>query len=286
VVHTEGVLATLPEYRRASQARKDWERIPVLAGAYALTGEARYRDAYARFLTAWLDLYAISGNPIDETHLDGWLLAYRAAGASLPPELQDRMQKFACDLADRYSQPQSKGKSSSTNNWQSHRAKLAVMGALTCGRPEGIRRAEAVFAAQIRDNLRPDGESIDFAQRDAIHYVVYSIEPLLEAALFSEQAGRPLFAVVGPGGQSLSRGLQWLAPYARGEKSHEEFVRSQVRFDAERAAAGVAGFSGRFVPTKARWTFWLAARLDGQWEASSEALGLPEIAQRIAWQIR
>jgi hypothetical protein len=160
------------------------------------------------------------------------------------------------------------------------------MGAWVCGQPELIERAEAVFTAQIRDNLRPNGESVDFKQRDAIHYVLYSVEPLLEAALLSQRQGRPLFTTVGPAGQSLGRSLDWLSAYASGEKVHEEFVHSRVRFDAERAAAGVAGFSGTFAPVKARWTFWLAAQLDGKWAALSASLGLPGSAQRASWLVR
>jgi hypothetical protein len=62
---------------------------------------------------------------------------------------------------------------------------------------------------------------------------------------------------------------------ARGEKAHDEFVRSQVRFDAEGAAAGVPGFSGPFEPKTARKTYWLAARLDPQWQALGDAPGVP-----------
>ena len=164
--------------------------------------------------------------------------------------------------------------------------KLAVMGAHTCGELALIGRAEETFADQIRDNLLPSGETVDFAERDAIHYVVYSVEPLLEAALFARQQGRSLFATKGPKGQSLSHTLEWLAPYARGEKTHEEFARSQVRFDAERAAAGVPGFTGPFSPKKAQWTYWLAAQLEDKWVALSEKLGSPPITQRAPWLAR
>lgn len=286
VVHTEGTLPTLPAYQRALQARKDWNSIAVLASAYAMNREARYLDGYARYLAAWLDIYRISGNPIDETALGDWLLAYRSVGVALPPALALRMRNFACDLAVRYTQPQPSSRKTSTNNWQSHRAKLAVMGAQTCGEPKLIAEAEAVFAAQIRDNLLPSGETVDFAERDAIHYVVYSVEPLLEAALFASLQGRPLFSITGPKGQSLSRTLEWLAPYARGEKTHEEFVHSQVRFDAERAAAGVPGFTGPFSPKKAQWSYWLAAQLDGKWLELSEKLGSPPIVRQAPWLVR
>jgi hypothetical protein len=286
VVHTEGTLPTLAAYQRALQARKDWGVMAVLASAYAMDRDARYLDGYARYLAAWLDVYRISGNPIDETALGDWLLAYRTAGSELSPALAQRMRQFACDLAVRYTQPQPTSRKTSTNNWQSHRVKLAVMGSYMCDKPALISQAEAVFAAQIRDNLLPSGETVDFAERDAIHYVVYSLEPLLEATLFARLQGRTLFATKGPNGQSLSRTLEWLEPYARGEKTHEEFVRSQVRFDAERAAAGVPGFAGPFSPKKAQLTYWLAAQLEDKWLELGEKLGNPPITQRAPWLVR
>lgn len=286
VAHIEGTLPTLPAYRRAQEARRDWDAMATLAALYALEGNARHRDGYARTLAAWLDVYVISGNPIDESRLGHWLLAYRAAGAALPPELDERMRAFACALADRYVAPQPPSRRTSTNNWQSHRVKIAVMGAGVCGDPARIARADAAFAAQVAANLLPAGPSVDFAERDALHYVVYSLEPLLEAALFAQHEGRALYAVTGPQGQSIAGTLDWLAPYVRGEKTHDEFVRSQVRFDAERAAAGVPGFSGLFEPKSAQRTYWLAAQLDPQWRDVSAALGPPWITQRAPWLVQ
>jgi hypothetical protein len=286
VIHTEGTLPAVPSNQRAVQSKKDWVSISVLANAYTMTREPRFLDGYARYLAAWLDMYKISGNPIDETALGDWLLAYRSAGAMLPSDLAHRMRRFACDLAARYTQPQPSSRKTSTNNWQSHRVKLAVMGTHVCGKPELITEAEAIFARQIQDNLLPSGETVDFAERDAIHYVVYSVEPLLEAALFARPQGRSLFATTGPQGQSLSRTLEWLAPYARGDKTHEEFVHSQVSFDAQRAAAGVPGFAGPFSPRYAQWSFWLAAQLDAKWLELSEKLGTPSITQRASWLAR
>ncbi len=285
-VHTEGTLPAAPSYRKAVQSKKDWVSMSVLANAYAMTREPRYLEGYARYLAAWLDVYKISGNPIDETALGDWLLAYRSAGAALETDLAQRMRRFACDLSARYTEAQPAARKTSTNNWQSHRVKLAVMGARVCGKPVLIAKAEAVFAGQIQDNLLPSGESVDFAQRDAIHYVLYGVEPLLEAALFAGTQGRSLFAIAGRDGQSISRTLDWLAPYARGDKTHEEFVHSQVRFDAERAAAGVPGFSGPFSPGKAQWTYWLAARLDAKWQDLSDKLGTPPITARAPWLMR
>ena len=257
--------------------------ISTLASAYAVSGEARYRAAYERYQSAWLDTYKISGNPIDETGLSQWLLAYHVAGDALPPARQRQLQEFACRLSARYQQKLPAHRKTTTNNWQSHRVKLALMGGLICLDPELIERAIALFKEQIRNNLLASGPAIDFFERDAIHYVVYSVEPLLEAATLSRQYGAPVFQHSSPDGQSISRTLEWLAPYARGELKHEEFVHSSVRFDAERAAAGVSGFFGKFSPEKMRHMYWLAARLDQCWSVLSQSLGEPWVTYRAPW---
>jgi Alginate lyase len=283
VVHTAGVLPTTEAFKRAVESRRDWQLMSDLASLFAATSEQRYLARYEQYLSAWLSTYRISGNPIDETNLSLWMLAYRVAGGALPLPIQARMRIFACDLSARYQQRQPPERTTSSNNWQSHRVKLAAMGAFVCGDSRLIDRAITAFKDQIRDNLLPTGEAIDFFERDAIHYVVYSVEPLLETALFSELNGKPLFDHVGPQGQSLSRTLEWIAPYARGDKSHQEFARSKVRFDAERAAAGVPGYSGPFDPRKARYAYWLASRLESRWSDLSLQLEQPWVTQRAPW---
>jgi hypothetical protein len=285
VVHVEGTLPTTASYQRARQSSNDWTTMSTLASAFASTRDARYLERYAQYLEAWLAVYRISGNPIDETGLGDWLLAYRAAGRALPQSTRERMRAFSCELAARYQQAQPRGRTTSTNNWQSHRVKLGVMGAFACSDRALIDGAVAAFERQIRDNLLASGEAIDFYERDAIHYVLYSVEPLLEAALFANQNGRSLFGTTGPQGQSLGRTLDWLVPYARGERTHLEFVHSKVRFDAERAAAGVPGFAGPFDPGKARYAYWLAAQLDPRWTALDASLRTPPIARRAPWLV-
>lgn len=293
VVHTEGTLPTAAGYKLAVQAKADWIAMAALASAYAVAHAAdpsgaraaRYRDGYEQYLSSWLDVYNISGNPIDESGLGHWLLAFRVAGQALTVPTQQRMRAFACKLSARYQQRMPPSRGTSTNNWQSHRVKLAVMGALTCSTPALVNGAQQLFEEQVRANLAPSGQSIDFAQRDALHYVVYSLEPLVEAALFASFDERPLYRYTGPQGQSIARGLEWLLPYASGQRTHEEFVHSSVPFDKARADAGVAGYSGLFKPELARHLYWLAAQLDIRWAATSQDLGIHSIVHRAAWQI-
>jgi glycerate kinase len=95
-----------------------------------------------------------------------------------------------------------------------------------------------------------------------------------------------LFAIEGSKGRSIGRTLDRLAPYVRGDRTHEEFVRSRVAFDVQSPAAGVPGFAGAFDPRKARTEYWLAARPDaGRLELSS-ALGSPWVTQRASWLVQ
>jgi hypothetical protein len=69
----------------------------------------------------------------------------------------------------------------------------------------------------------------------------------------------------GANGASLQAALGWLMPYADGSKTHEEFVHSNVPFDAKRREAGLPGYSGQWDPKNATELFHLAARLDGRY---------------------
>ena len=73
-------------------------------------------------------------------------------------------------------------------------------------------------------------------------------------------------------GVSLAAALDWLAPYADGSRTHEEYVHSHVAFDKKRADAGLAGFSGMWEPKSAATLYWQAARLDPKYRTLAERL--------------
>ncbi len=88
---------------------------------------------------------------------------------------------------------------------------------------------------------------MDFKERDALHYVVYDLEPLVRAALVAKSQGQDWLKLSGKDGQTLEAGLNWLLPYAKGEKTHQEFAHTTKRFDVARGNAGVGGFTGEWV---------------------------------------
>ncbi|MFW5846280.1 MAG: iduronate-2-sulfatase, partial [Planctomycetota bacterium] len=64
-----------------------------------------------------------------------------------------------------------------------------------------------------------------------------SLKPPIELAMI---LGEPeLYTWEGPEGGSLKKSVDFVVPYATGEKTHKEWVDSRVRLDQERAAAGL-----------------------------------------------
>jgi hypothetical protein len=86
------------------------------------------------------------------------------------------------------------------------------------------------------------------------------------AALAARRHNRNWLRDKAPSGATLQGALDWLAPYATGEKTHEEFVHTTVPFDKARSAAGLPGFSGDWRPQDAAELFHLAARLDARYQ--------------------
>ena len=273
-VHTEGTLPHQGIYDQSREAMRDWSAMRDLALGSALTGDEAHLRAVNRYFAAWLDVYRASLNPIDETGLDNVILAYDLAGKGLPDDLRQKMGELMRTLATGYLavQPNTR-KGTTVNNWQSHRVKLITLSAFALNDSGLISSAQRALQTQLDYNLHADGSTVDFEQRDALHYVVYDLEPLLIAALAAKAHGLEWYSMKSRNGASLETALQWLAPYATGERTHEEFAHTTVEFDRTRAKAGLPGFSGRWDPKISAMLYQLAGRLNPRWTTLATQLG-------------
>ena len=268
-VHTEGTLPHEGIYDQSADALKDMDLMRDAALAWRVTNAPRYLQLVDRFLSAWVSTYQPSFNPIDETRFDSLIVAYDMTASALPVKTRNASMAFLTKLANGYiaqidAQPRPL-KGNYRNNWQSHRIKLIAMAAFTLDNRKMINAAQRLFVEHVGDNIEPDGSTIDFAERDALHYVTYDLQPLVTAALAARRHNRNWLPEKGANGASLQAALNWLAPYANGSKTHEEFVHSSVAFDAKRREAGLPGYSGQWDPKNAAELFHLAARLDGRY---------------------
>jgi len=273
-VHTEGTLPHQGIWDQSIEAEKDWPLMLDFGFAFRLTGDKRYLDAEDRYLTAWLDVYKVSFNPIDETKMDQIIEVYDLASPDLPAATREKMNGFLREMATGYLEridKQMAGHKEDNANWQSHRIKLIVLAAYGLGDAELIGRAEKAFRRQVSVNIAADGAVVDFTKRDALHYVTYDLEPLTVAALAAKEHGHNWFHGAA-GAPSVAIAVDWLLPFALGEKTHEEFVHSSVRFDADRAKAGLKGYSGQWEPANSIHLFQLAAVLDAKYQQVPEQI--------------
>jgi hypothetical protein len=277
-VHTEHTLAADPSRQASLAAERDLRRVRDAALAWRNGAGDVWLQRAAAGLKPWFETYRPDLNPIDETPLDALVEAYALVGRGLPADVRQADAAFLERWARAYvravdaakDDPRAKGVW--TNNWQSHRVKLVAMIAAATGSTALQGDAERLFRLQVAQNIRPDGEVLDFRQRDALHYVVYDLEPLLQASLAARSFGRDWYAMP-VNGASLAKAVAWLEPYADGRLAHEEFVHSTVAFDAERARAGERGYSGPFQPRTAARLFHLAAAFDPRFAGLADRLG-------------
>jgi hypothetical protein len=274
-----GRLPQDPVYKQTSLASTDLPIMADLALAYRLTSDKKYLDAATRYLRAWASTYKTGMNPINDQDFYYFFIANDLVQADLPADVQAITKSFVRQYAEAYlneleksyspgnpqngtDQNNKKPDPTRNNNFQSHRIKLGTLAAFATGDKTLIARARAGFDQQVTINIYPDGTVWDFHERDAMHYVIYDLEPLLLAAMAAKAHGEDWFSYKSPSGSSLKGPLDWLIPYAESEKTHVEFVHSTVPFDATRAKAGVKGFSGPWDPKGSVTTFAYASVLD------------------------
>lgn len=276
-VHIEG---TLPGQGIEQASRRALQDLPVardLALAWRRTGDRRYLQQAGRYLLAWSSTYKPSFNPIDESGFEDLIVAYDLTEPDLNAATRRRFDVFLRSVATGYLEAMETGKverpQTLTNNWQSHRIKLATLAAFQLGDAALIARARTAFEKQIAANLRPDGSVLDFPMRDALHYVVFSLQPLLTAAYAAKVHRQDWYTYATPEGATLHRSLDWLAPYARGDKTHVEFANSVVPFDRQRRDAGAAGFqNANWQPAEAAELYAIASLFDPRYVALRDQL--------------
>ncbi len=268
-LHTEGTLPHEGIYDQSVEAEKELDLMRNAALAWRATSDDRYLKLVDRFLFAWVTTYQPSFNPIDETRFEGLILAYDMTASALPVKTRNATMVFLNRFANGYiqqvdAQPRPL-KGTFANNWQSHRVKLISMIAFTLDNRKMIAAAQRLFIEHIGDNVAPDGSTLDFTERDALHYVTYDLQPLVTAALAARRHNRNWLPERAANGATLAGALDWLTPYATGDKTHEEFVHSSVPFDAKRREAGLPGYTGAWDTKNAAELYHLAARLDGRY---------------------
>ena len=258
---SEGRLHSDPEKIQSLKARGDLSKAEALGYAYALTRKTEYGEKAREFVLAWARIYESDGNPINESEFIRLMKGYDLTRI-LYYTAQERAEvdRWLLRMAEKERATIRPASSTSKNNHHSHRLKIVGHVALLLSNPELVRWTIADYKRHLNVNLFSDGSTFDFRQRDALHYHVYDLVPLVELAVAADKNGMNLYAHTTPEGAGLEKSIAFLIPYVTGEKTHREFVHSSVKFDLQRSTAGDPSIQAgeKWNPKKAQRLFDLA----------------------------
>ena len=237
-VVTEGHLDTDPLKIHTLAALADMGKIEALAWAWAVSGNAHYAHKARVFILAWAKVNRPDGDAINETRFEPLIVGYDLVRGTFP----EADRRFVDEWLRRKAIVLWENRRKVGDNWYSHRLKIVGLIGWTINDPALTADTVEGFQQQINHNLRANGAASDFYIRDALHYQIYDLEPLLTLARTAGRCGQNFFEYAGANGATLKRGLDFVVPFADGRKTHEEFARSKVKFDRERAESGQAEF--------------------------------------------
>ncbi len=235
-ISMEGKLGNDPDRLKTVESLKDVWKVYTLGFAYNQTKDSKYSSKAYAFMNAWVPVYKTTGNSIDESHLVPMIKGYTWFRPSLDSASRSRIDNWLIsigqkELAIKYNDGRD------LNNWNSHRVQLITLIGLTTDNAELASKGIVEFKKQIDQNLKTDGTSLDFVERDALHYHVYNLMPLVSLAREARNKGVDLFTYTSSSGASIKKSVDFLIPYVNGQKKHAEFVNSTAAWDKTASAS-------------------------------------------------
>lgn len=278
-IRTEGLLKGNPKKTATGKTLEDMPKIYSLSLVYRISGDKKYLTKAIEYLKAWATTTTPNGDPIDDTNLDRAIEGYDLIKEEITGDDAKLIKEWwrktgEVEISSKYNAPT---RMTSRNNWNAHRLKIIGEIAWSINDENLKKYAIEGFKKHLEVNLRPDGSSIDFEERDALHYHVYNLEPLLKLCIVMKRAtGTDYYAYTSPISTSVEKSVTWLQPYVTGEKTHGEYTNSKVEFDRKRANNGEAGFKigAPFDPKHGAGVFILAGYFNpASMDVAKKALG-------------
>jgi hypothetical protein len=265
-IHYQGLLDSDPKREATVGALADMTALAQLYGAELVSPDPGRRKRMVEFLVAWARTYEVTGDTINENKLEPMIGAFDLVRDSTDDVsralMSDFLRKLAATQIDREDRIPN-------NNWRAKQIKLVGAIGVVLGVPEFVEYAVGATRRYVETSLRPDGSSRDFEERDALHYHVSGLVPLLQWAITAELRGvvsrrDSLYEYTAPNGSSLRASVEFVKPYATGQKTHQEWVNSRVALDRRRAEAGLSKYQpgSVFDPRKTVELFELSSWFD------------------------
>lgn len=238
MIQLEGKLSSDLAMKKSYESLQDENKIFDLSYAYTVTNDSKYLDKATEFLLAWATTNKSTGNPINDTHLENIINAYTLVRDNINEDARMTIDNWLIDTATAEINTTELIGNRKINNWNSHRLEVVSMIGYALDNETFLDFAFEEYKRHIEKNLNPDGTSFDFVERDALHYHLFDLDPLLVVAQIAAIRGHDLYSLEVSNSASLKKSVEFVLPFLSGDEVHYEFVNSTVQFDRARSMAG------------------------------------------------
>jgi len=240
VIHYEGLVNTDPRRIATVEKLREMDDIALLMRYWQLTGDPAAAQALQRFILAWATTYQVTGNDVNENKFWPLLVAYEALQDDFSEEDRATVDAWVLGMAKRHAQAVKQSKHF-TNRYTKH-VRLTAISGMILDRPEWIALGQEGIQRFVSQSLYADGTSKDLKRRDTLTYHGSALKPVIELAMLTGPDGAALYVWENEEGGSVEKSVNYVVPYALGEKTREEWTNSQISLDQDRAKAGLAKY--------------------------------------------
>jgi hypothetical protein len=228
-IHYEGLVNTDPRRVATVAQLREMAEVALLARHWQVSADERAAATLRRFVAEWSAAYRPTGNDVNENKLYPLLVAYHGLRGSFAETERTRIDAWVETLGSLHHRAVEES-TRFTNRYSKHVRLLALCGRIV-DRAAWAAAAEAGVRRFVEHSLHADGTSTDLLARDTLTYHASALVPILELAMLT-----------GPEGGSLRKSVDYVVPYALGEKTRQEWVHSKVALDRRRAEAGIGKY--------------------------------------------
>ncbi|MEM9753053.1 MAG: alginate lyase family protein [Planctomycetota bacterium] len=263
VIHYEGLVNTDPRRIETVRSLKQMGDAAWLLRYWQATEDPAAEATLRDWIAAWTSTYRFTGNDVNENKLVPLLIGYIDLRDGFPADQRDTADALFRQLGEHHARRADEA--THLNNRFAKHLRIAALAGLAFDESAWLDAARAGVQRFVRESLRADGTSFDLEERDTLTYHGSALKPMIELSiLFDRNAlpeAEPLYFWRAETGASVAKSVDFVVPYATGEKTREEWKNSKVALDRQRAEAGLAQYQPglRYDPKQATDLLDLAA---------------------------
>ena len=236
-IHYEGLVNTDPRRIATVEKLRDMSDVARLLNFWQASGNAKAAAALERYIVAWSSTYRVTGNDVNENKFYPLLCAYAGLRGQMAPARQQAVDAWVRAMGEAHRKAVAKSEHY-TNRYGKSLRILAVAGGIL-GEKDWLNEARAGVQRFVTHSLRADGTSLDLERRDSLGYHGSSLKEPMDLAVMLGPDGRDLYTWQNTDGGSIKKSVDYVVPYALGEKTRQEWRNSKVDLDRRRAEAGL-----------------------------------------------